>query len=77
MRLFMSCFLFSFFFQAVSIFPSYDPEVYNADGSLRTVHNLPDFVQSYEQARKARYIRSKENLEKEKELSIKQIFDKK
>ena len=58
------------------MFPAYDPEVYNADGSKRTVHQLPDFDESYQQARKARYIRSKENLEKERELAIKDIFDK-
>ena len=58
------------------MFPSYDPEVYNADGSLRTVHQLPDFDDSYQQARKARYCRSKEHLERERELGIKEIFDK-
>ena len=62
-------------FQA-AIFPNYDPEVYNADGSIRTVHNLPDFDQSYEQAKKARYIRSKDNKERETELTVKQIFAK-
>lgn len=60
-----------------AMFPSYDQETYNADGSLRTCHQLPDFDDSYQQARKARYCRSKEHLERERELKISEIFDKK
>ncbi|KAK0042454.1 hypothetical protein Bpfe_028107, partial [Biomphalaria pfeifferi] len=31
----------------------YDPEHFNPDGSLRTVHRLPGFEQAYAQAQKA------------------------
>ncbi|CAG5135129.1 unnamed protein product [Candidula unifasciata] len=56
---------------------SFDPEVYNPDGSLRTVHKLPSFDQSYADARNTRYIRHRERSENEKELSVDQIFEKK
>jgi hypothetical protein len=55
---------------------SFDPEKYNPDGSLRTMHRIPSFSDAYAEAGKARYIRHKELVEREKELSIKQIFDK-
>ncbi|CAL1546937.1 unnamed protein product [Lymnaea stagnalis] len=55
---------------------SWDPEQYNPDGSLRTVHRLPGFDQSYAQAMKARYIRHRTVVDREKELTVNQIFDK-
>uniref|UniRef100_A0A0B7B3B5 Uncharacterized protein n=1 Tax=Arion vulgaris TaxID=1028688 RepID=A0A0B7B3B5_9EUPU len=55
---------------------TWDPEHYNPDGSLRTMHKLPGFDQSYAQAMKARYIRHKDH-QGEKELSIREIFEKK
>lgn len=54
----------------------FDAEKYNPDGSLRTKHQVPSFEESYEQARKARYIRSKERSDLDKELSIQEVFDK-
>ncbi|BFZ06022.1 hypothetical protein BsWGS_09061 [Bradybaena similaris] len=55
---------------------SHDPELYNPDGSLRTVYKLPSFDQSYADARNTRYIRHKERTESETELSVDQIFEK-
>ncbi|KAH9507604.1 hypothetical protein Btru_051562 [Bulinus truncatus] len=55
---------------------SWDPEHFNPDGSIRTVHRMPGFEQAYAQAQKARYIRHRNATEKEKELSVNQIFDK-
>lgn len=54
----------------------FDPEKYNPDGSLRTMHRIPSFNDAYAEAAKARYIRHKELIDREKELTIKQIFDK-
>lgn len=54
--------------------PVYDPERYNPDGSLKTMHTLPDPDKSWEEAKKARYIRSKEALERDRELTTKEIF---
>ena len=48
---------------------------YNPDGSLRTMHTMPDFSQSLAEAKKARYIRHKEKQVYETELSVKQIFE--
>ncbi|GFR62595.1 hypothetical protein ElyMa_000134400 [Elysia marginata] len=55
----------------------FDPDYYNPDGSLRTMHKLPHFEQSYAQAMQARYIRHTKPIEREQELSVQQIFDKK
>ena len=54
--------------------PSYDPETYNPDGSVRTMHRLPNFVEAYEQAKNANYVRPREIPDKDKQLSIKEIF---
>lgn len=63
--------------RAVAMLPSYDADMHNPDGTLRTVHNMPTFESAWEEAQKARYIRSKHTLERERELSINEIFDKK
>ncbi|KAK3771356.1 hypothetical protein RRG08_050407 [Elysia crispata] len=55
----------------------FDPDYYNPDGSLRTMHKLPHFEQSYAQAMQARYIRHNKPIEREQELSVQQIFEKK
>ncbi|BFZ20667.1 hypothetical protein BsWGS_23706 [Bradybaena similaris] len=52
----------------------FDPDQYNPDGSLKTVHKLPGFDQSYAQAMKARYVRHKVLSDREKELSVNEIF---
>ncbi|OCT83077.1 coiled-coil domain-containing protein 190 [Xenopus laevis] len=54
----------------------FDKEVYAPDGSLRTMHTMPDLMQSLEDARKARYIRHRHRPDFEKELSIQEIFQK-
>eukprot|EP00079_Xenopus_tropicalis_P009611 XP_002933820.1 PREDICTED: coiled-coil domain-containing protein 190 [Xenopus tropicalis] len=54
----------------------FDEEVYAPDGSLRTVHTMPDLMQSLEEARKARYIRHRHRPDFEKELSVQEIFQK-
>ncbi|XP_058034037.1 coiled-coil domain-containing protein 190-like [Ahaetulla prasina] len=51
-----------------------DPEAYAADGRLRTMYNRPDFLKSYGEVRKARYIRHKGIPTWEKELSLQDIF---
>ncbi|XP_039204930.1 coiled-coil domain-containing protein 190-like [Crotalus tigris] len=51
-----------------------DPEAYAADGRLRTMYNRPDFLKSYGEVRKARYIRHKGIPAWEKELSLQDIF---
>ncbi|XP_034979494.1 coiled-coil domain-containing protein 190 isoform X2 [Zootoca vivipara] len=52
-----------------------DPEAYAADGRLRTMYARPDFLKSYAEARKARYIRHHKNAPAwEKELSLQEIF---
>ncbi|XP_033006887.1 coiled-coil domain-containing protein 190 [Lacerta agilis] len=51
-----------------------DPEAYAADGRLRTMYARPDFLKSYAEARKARYIRHKNAPAWEKELSLQEIF---
>ena len=55
--------------------PSFDPDHYNPDGTLRTVHRLPNFGAAYAEASKARYVRHRSLLEREKELSVNQIFE--
>ncbi|PVD22444.1 hypothetical protein C0Q70_18257 [Pomacea canaliculata] len=54
----------------------FDPDYYNPDGSLRTVHKMPDFNTSYAEASKARYIRHTRAIENERELQTHEIFDK-
>lgn len=54
----------------------FDSKRYNPDGSLRTVHVLPDFGSRWSEAKKARYIRHKYKPDHEKELSVKEMFDK-
>ncbi|XP_046381740.1 uncharacterized protein LOC124152745 [Haliotis rufescens] len=55
----------------------FDPEHYNPDGSLRRIHAMPSSDKTWEEAKKARYIRSKEATERERELSVDEIFGKK
>ena len=53
----------------------FDMDKYNPDGSLRTKHQLPSFEESYEQAKNARYIRSKERSDLDRELEIGEVFE--
>ncbi len=55
---------------------SFDRLRYNPDGSLRTVHMMPDFQESITQAMKARYVRHKCKQWYERELSVKEILAK-
>ena len=57
----------------------FDQEKYAPDGSLRTVHMLPDADTAYSQARTARYLRWRDpnEMEYDKELTINEIFSKK
>ncbi|XP_077308750.1 coiled-coil domain-containing protein 190 [Lithobates pipiens] len=54
--------------------PLFDEEIYAPDGVLRTRHTMPDFMESFEEAQRARYIRHKDKPESEKELSLAEIF---
>lgn len=54
--------------------PLFDEEIYAPDGVLRTRHTMPDFMESFEEAQHARYIRHKDKPESEKELSLAEIF---
>ncbi|XP_063796334.1 coiled-coil domain-containing protein 190-like [Pseudophryne corroboree] len=56
--------------------PIFDEEIYAPDGALRTLHTMPDFMDSLEEAKSARYIRHKIKPEAEKELSLGEIFQK-
>ncbi|XP_077134442.1 coiled-coil domain-containing protein 190 isoform X1 [Ranitomeya variabilis] len=51
-----------------------DEEIYAPDGGLRTLHTMPDFMASLEEAKNARYIRHRVKPEFEKELSVGEIF---
>ncbi|KAG9483394.1 coiled-coil domain-containing protein 190 [Eleutherodactylus coqui] len=62
----------SFFKDKVSL----DQEIYAPDGRLRTLHTIPGFKDSLEEAGKARYIRHRVKPENEKELSVGEIFQK-
>ncbi|KAM3915654.1 LOW QUALITY PROTEIN: coiled-coil domain-containing protein 190 [Leptodactylus fuscus] len=53
---------------------TFDEEIYAPDGGLRTLHTMPDFMDSLEEARHARYIRHRVKPESEKELSVDEIF---
>ncbi|KAG8556288.1 hypothetical protein GDO81_018009 [Engystomops pustulosus] len=55
---------------------AFDEEIYAPDGGLRTLHTMPDFMDSLEKAQKARYIRHRVKPESEKELSVGEIFQK-
>ena len=57
------------------MFPTLNPEVYTATGELRTCLNMPDFESRWEEANKASYIRTKHLRERDRELSIQEIFD--
>ena len=65
-----------FFYFVQAFFPGFDPEVYNADGTMRTVHQMPSAETAWEEAQKARYIRSKDLQDRDKELSVTEIFAK-
>lgn len=51
-------------------------DMYNPDGTPRTVHTMPSFETRWEEAQKARYIRTTKLRESETELSVKEIFEK-
>ncbi|KAK3087109.1 hypothetical protein FSP39_001831 [Pinctada imbricata] len=53
-----------------------DPEMFNPDGSIRTAYVVPPMEQRWEEAKKARYIRTKEPLERDRQLTANEIFDK-
>lgn len=52
------------------------PESFNPDGSLKTMYTAPPFEQTWEEAKKARYIRTREPLERDRQLTTNEIFDK-
>ena len=54
--------------------PKFDSYRYNPDGTIRTMHLLPDFSSSLEEAMKARYIRHTEKQWFERELNVTEIF---
>ena len=51
------------------------PDMLNADGTLKTMYALPAFEQRWEEAQKARYIRTNHPMERDRELNPKEIFD--
>lgn len=55
-------------------FPPYDPEAYNADGSLHTIYCLPSMEELWDQAKLARYLRTPRQKEEEKDLLSKQLY---
>ena len=55
--------------------PKFDSYRYNPDGSVRTMHQLPDFLESLKEAQKARYLRQKDKQWYEKELTVRDIFE--
>ncbi|XP_075472917.1 coiled-coil domain-containing protein 190 [Ascaphus truei] len=54
--------------------PVFDEEFYAPDGSIRTMHTMPDLMESLEEAKKARYIRHRCKPDSERELSVQEIF---
>ena len=54
----------------------FDQDTYAPDGSLRTVHMLPDPKESFEEAKKARYLRWRGPREGDVELTVNEIFAK-
>ncbi|XP_038046180.1 uncharacterized protein LOC119720547 [Patiria miniata] len=54
----------------------FDQNTYAPDGSLRTIHMLPDPTDSFEEAKKARYLRWRGPQEDDVELSVDEIFGK-
>lgn len=55
-------------------FLPYDPEAYNADGSLHTIYCLPSMEELWDQAKLARYLRTPRRKEEEKDLLSKQLY---
>lgn len=55
--------------------PVFDSYRYNPDGSIRTMHILPDLSGSLEEAKKARYIRHLDKQWYDKELKVNEIFE--
>jgi len=60
-----------------SIKYSHNPEDFNPDGSLKTMHVMPKLDKSYAEARKTRYVRHRDTPEWEKSLTVKEVFNKK
>jgi len=56
---------------------AHNPDDFNPDGSLRTLHSMPKLGDSLKDAKKTRYVRHRDQQEWEKSLSINEIFDKK
>ncbi|CAH1271187.1 Hypp4595 [Branchiostoma lanceolatum] len=58
--------------------PVFNPELYAPDGHVRTLHTLPNFKDSFDEAKKARYLRmgKGELLPSEVPLSVNEIFAK-
>ncbi|XP_019643665.1 PREDICTED: uncharacterized protein LOC109484743 [Branchiostoma belcheri] len=58
--------------------PVFNPELYAPDGHVRTLHTLPNFKDSFDEAKKARYLRlgKGELLPSEIPLSVNEIFAK-
>ncbi|XP_043941338.1 coiled-coil domain-containing protein 190-like [Protopterus annectens] len=54
--------------------PDIDTEAFAPDGNLRTMHTLPNFMDSLAEAKKARYIRYRGFPESERELTVTEIF---
>ena len=54
----------------------FDQETYAPDGSLRTMHMLPDPEECFEEAKKARYLRWRGPNNDDVELTVNQIFGK-
>ncbi|XP_071802490.1 uncharacterized protein [Asterias amurensis] len=54
----------------------FDQDTYAPDGSLRTMHMLPDPMETFEEAKKARYLRWRGPKEDDIELTVNQIFGK-
>ena len=50
---------------------------FNADGSMRTMHTLPDFNTAFNEAKKARYLRKKDSLMNDRSLDMDAIFGRK
>lgn len=54
----------------------FDADMYNPDGSLRMVHRMGNADDRFREAKKARYLRTREALERERELTLGEIFRK-
>jgi len=53
----------------------FDSDVYAPDGRLRKLHRLPSFEQSFEEARKTKYVRTKEKRIHDIHLTVDEIFN--